>query len=114
MEEGGGHPNDTRRRERERACPAALSRSRPHDSDSGNSLSEAEYPLDMDAYTREEKAEMRRSLARGEAPFCPRCSGIMEESVVRPHPDVAYMRKRVWLGCRECGRSVVVDRPRQG
>ncbi len=65
-------------------------------------------------FTDEENRALVRSLATGEeGPVsCPRCGEEMSRSEVPPRDEVAYVRDRIWLVCRGCGRTAVVDRRR--
>jgi hypothetical protein len=54
---------------------------------------------------------LEQHLAQGRTE-CPHCGGTLERQVVRPPPEVAYVRDRVWVICAACGASAVVDRRR--
>ncbi|TVP76114.1 MAG: hypothetical protein EA352_06540 [Gemmatimonadales bacterium] len=63
-------------------------------------------------YSREELAAIRAAF-QTEAPVnCPRCLVELESNPVPRPTAVSYVRHRLWLLCPGCGRSAVVDRPR--
>lgn len=63
-------------------------------------------------YSRDQEAGLRAALAGGHPPHCPVCDVEMDVETVRPRADVSYVRRRRWLRCGVCGRSLVVDVPR--
>lgn len=65
-------------------------------------------------FTDEETRALVRSLATGEGEpvSCPRCAEEMSRSEVPPRHEVSYVRDRIWLVCRGCGRTAVLDRRR--
>ncbi len=36
----------------------------------------------------------------------------MDRTEIQPRTDVSYVRKRVWLMCAPCDRSVIMDSPK--
>lgn len=64
-----------------------------------------------DSYSSEERARIRRALARGEEKVrCPRCVTVLERRDEPPRSQVAYVRDRIWTLCPSCGRTTVFDR----
>jgi len=64
-------------------------------------------------YTRVEEREIRESAQRGEKPICPRCGVAMTpRSIGGGSFGLGYARKREWLICPACRRSVLFDRER--
>ena len=58
---------------------------------------------------REERA-IREAYARGESPSCPRDGTTMtERSIGGGSFGLGYARKREWLICPTCRRSVIFD-----
>lgn len=61
-------------------------------------------------FTADEEKDLRESLRTGIPPECPRCKSGLEVHDVEPRKGVPYVRRRVWLVCSHCKRSVVVNR----
>ncbi len=66
-----------------------------------------------DTWTREEERSLRRAVAEGMPLVCPVCDVRLEVETVAPRRDVSYVRRRRWLRCSRCRRSLVVDAPRE-
>ena len=57
-----------------------------------------------------EQAAVREAFARGEQPRCPRDDAPMSErSIGGGSFGLGYARKREWLICPKCHRSVLFD-----
>ena len=63
-------------------------------------------------YDADEEALLLDALRRGTPLRCPRCGAAVGRRAVPPERAVAYVRRRVWLSCEGCGRSVVLDERR--
>jgi len=61
------------------------------------------------ANSREEGA-LRKQLAGGGSPVCPRCTTLLQVTSVPPRSDVSYVRSRVVLTCESCGLKAALDR----
>jgi uncharacterized protein (DUF983 family) len=65
---------------------------------------------DTDGYTAGEQRAMRDALAAGSLPACPRCASAMTERKIGGGSfGLGYARKREWLICPKCHRSVLFD-----
>ena len=61
-------------------------------------------------YEAEEQRAIRDAYARGERPRCPRCAVAMTvRSIGGGSFGLGYARKREWLICPQCRRSVIFD-----
>lgn len=57
-----------------------------------------------------EQKAVREQVARGETPVCPRCLVAMTERKIGGGSfGLGYARKRQWLICPRCHRSVLFD-----
>lgn len=63
----------------------------------------------MAAFTAAERRDLARALAAGGTPRCPACDIELSQRRVPPSKQVAYVRRRTWLLCPECGRTGAVD-----
>ena len=64
-------------------------------------------------YTSEEERAIREAASRGEKPTCPRCGATMSpRSIGGGSFGLGYARRREWLICPGCRRSVLFDRRR--
>lgn len=64
-------------------------------------------------YTVEEEREIREIAERGEVPTCTRCRVPMTGRPIGGGSfGLGYARRREWLICGECRRSVIFDRKR--
>lgn len=61
------------------------------------------------AFGRVDAAAVRAAWSRGDPPRCPRCDVALDPAPVPPRGDVAYVRSRVVLVCRNCRRTVSVE-----
>lgn len=66
-----------------------------------------------DTWTRDEERSLRRAVTRGLPLACPVCDVPLDVETVAPRQDVSYVRRRRWLRCARCRRSLVVDAPRE-
>ncbi|MEX2180190.1 MAG: hypothetical protein WD801_15850 [Gemmatimonadaceae bacterium] len=65
------------------------------------------------AFAPEEEREIRDRYAAGERPVCPRDGAAMTERAIGGGSfGLGYARRRQWLLCPECRRSVIFDRDR--
>jgi transposase-like protein len=61
-------------------------------------------------FTADEEAEVRATAMRGETPHCPRCGVTMNRrSIGGGSFGLGYARRREWLLCPSCHRSVFFD-----
>jgi len=64
-------------------------------------------------YSPEEEQRIRDVFARGEEPVCPRDGGrLTARSIGGGSFGLGYARKREWLICPTCKRSVIFDQKR--
>lgn len=64
-------------------------------------------------YTAEEERAVREAARRGEKPLCPRCDVAMTARDIGGGSfGLGYARRREWLICPRCRRSVLFDRTR--
>lgn len=63
-------------------------------------------------FTREQSDQLRQSWRAGAVPSCPVCNLDMSLTSVEPREGVPYVRRRDWLLCPGCKRSLILDRPR--
>lgn len=65
---------------------------------------------DLAQYSAAEQKAVREQFARGETPPCPRCAVAMTERRIGGGSfGLGYARKREWLICPQCRRSVLFD-----
>ena len=58
----------------------------------------------------DEQRAVREAYARGEPPRCPRCAVTMTvRSIGGGSFGLGYARRREWLICPQCRRSVIFD-----
>jgi hypothetical protein len=61
-------------------------------------------------YSADEQKAVRESYARGEAPVCPRDGTAMTVRAIGGGSfGLGYARRREWLICPACRRSVIFD-----
>jgi hypothetical protein len=64
-------------------------------------------------YSQDEEATIRRAFVAGEPPRCPRDGAVLtSRSIGGGSFGLGYARRREWLICPECRRSVIFDRER--
>lgn len=64
-------------------------------------------------YTAAEERELRAEARRGGRPACPRCGvALTPRSIGGGSFGLGYARRREWLICPRCHRSVLFDRKR--
>ena len=65
------------------------------------------------SYTLDEERAIRDSFAGGSKPVCPRDGSIMTlRDIGGGSFGLGYARRRQWLLCPQCRRSVIFDRER--
>lgn len=65
------------------------------------------------AFEPDEERAIRERFARGERPVCPRDGAAMTvRSIGGGSFGLGYARRREWLLCPHCRRSVIFDRER--
>ena len=65
------------------------------------------------SYTAEEERGIRDSQAAGKKPTCPRDGSVMTlRDIGGGSFGLGYARRRQWLLCPQCRRSVIFDRER--
>jgi hypothetical protein len=68
---------------------------------------------DQAGYTAEEEKVVRERFVAGEKPACPRDGAIMTlRDIGGGSFGLGYARRRQWLLCPTCRRSVIFDRER--
>ena len=68
---------------------------------------------DVAAYTADEEREIRRQAAAGAKPVCPRDGTTLTARMIGGGSfGLGYARRREWLLCPACKRSVIFDRER--
>lgn len=61
-------------------------------------------------FTAEEQRAVREAFAAGRAVTCPRCAVAMAASALGGGSfGLGYARRREWLRCPQCRRSVLFD-----
>jgi transposase-like protein len=61
-------------------------------------------------FSAEEEAAMRRAVVEGTTPLCPRCAVKMTRRAIGGGSfGLGYARRREWLLCPSCRRSVLFD-----
>lgn len=64
-------------------------------------------------YSAEEEAAIRQAFAAGEPTRCPRDGALLtSRSIGGGSFGLGYARRREWLICPECRRSVIFDQKR--
>lgn len=64
-------------------------------------------------FTASEERDIRRSAEAGAIPDCPRCGVAMSSRAIGGGSfGLGYARRREWLICGTCRRSVIFDRTR--
>jgi transposase-like protein len=67
-------------------------------------------PTEAAQYTVEEQRAIRDAYAVAKAATCPRCSvGMSARSIGGGSFGLGYARRRQWLICPQCRRSVLFD-----
>lgn len=62
------------------------------------------------SYSAEEERVIRAAYAAGETPQCPRCEvALTHRAIGGGSFGLGYSRKREWLLCPSCRRSVLFD-----
>jgi hypothetical protein len=75
--------------------------------------SDAVAPADQAAYDPDEERSLRERYAAGEPPHCPRDGAAMTVRKIGGGSfGLGYARRRQWLLCPVCRRSVIFDRER--
>lgn len=65
------------------------------------------------AYTAEEEQQVKAAWEADGRAACPRCSGVMTARAIGGGSfGLGYARRREWLICSGCRRSVIFDRRR--
>ena len=68
---------------------------------------------DQAAYTHDEEKAIRESFAAGQRPACPRDGATLTTRDIGGGSfGLGYARRRQWLLCPTCRRSVIFDRER--
>lgn len=66
-----------------------------------------------DPYTSDEERAIRRELESGGKPACPRDGALLTTRTIGGGSfGLGYARRRHWLLCPTCRRSVIFDRER--
>ena len=65
------------------------------------------------SYTADEERDIRNALNGGNKPTCPRDGSVLTlRDIGGGSFGLGYARRRQWLLCPECRRSVIFDRER--
>jgi hypothetical protein len=65
------------------------------------------------AYTADEERSIRERYAAGDRPACPRDGALLTvRDIGGGSFGLGYARRRQWLLCPQCRRSVIFDRER--
>jgi uncharacterized protein with PIN domain len=62
-----------------------------------------------DAYDAVQRRALERALRKGGPLACPVCGAELSRQPVQRSPEVAYVRRRVWVVCPGCRRSASLD-----
>ena len=69
-------------------------------------------PVNRPTFSQAQEMALRlRWAANGEA-ACPMCGVPLEDRPVPQPSQVSYVRRRSWLTCPECRRTLVADDPK--
>ena len=69
--------------------------------------------MERATYTGDEEREIRRQLSSGAKPVCPRDGTVLTMRRIGGGSfGLGYARRRQWLLCPACRRSVIFDRER--
>ncbi len=69
--------------------------------------------VEQAAYDAREERDIREKFAAGERPVCPRDGAILTvRNIGGGSFGLGYARRRQWLLCPACRRSVIFDRER--
>ena len=70
-------------------------------------------PAEHAAYEPDEEKAIRAKLSTGEKPTCPRDGAMLTvRDIGGGSFGLGYARRRQWLLCPQCRRSVIFDRER--
>lgn len=70
----------------------------------------ADRPRESATFSPDEEKALRAGHARGEAPQCPRCDvPFTHRAIGGGSFGLGYSRRREWLLCPSCKRSVLFD-----
>lgn len=56
-----------------------------------------------------QRRELEEALRAGTSLLCPECGAELTQQRVEPRPEVAYVRRRVWVLCPGCRRTAGLD-----
>ena len=66
--------------------------------------------IERAAYTAEEERAIREEYGRRGQAACPRCAAVMRPRAIGGGSfGLGYARRREWLICAKCRRSVIFD-----
>ena len=83
------------------------------DSDAGGPSPKRDNLEDGAQYTASEERAIRETARRGDKAYCPRCDlALTPRSIGGGSFGLGYARRREWLICASCHRSVLFDRKR--
>ena len=83
------------------------------DDDDGSPSPKRDNVEDGAQYTGSEEREIRETARRGDKAHCPRCDvALTPRSIGGGSFGLGYARRREWLICASCHRSVLFDRKR--
>lgn len=60
-------------------------------------------------FTAAERRALEGALHQGDPLRCPRCDTELSAQRVDRSPEVAYVRRRVWVICPACRRTASLD-----
>lgn len=70
--------------------------------------------MNRPTFSPADEAEIRARRRAGAQVECPHCRVPLAVEAVPPPDGVAYVRRRSWLTCPSCRRTMVADDPREG
>jgi hypothetical protein len=56
-----------------------------------------------------QRAELLSAWGAGVQLGCPACGAVVVARVIEPKRELPYVRRRVWLICSGCKRSLTID-----
>jgi predicted RNA-binding Zn-ribbon protein involved in translation (DUF1610 family) len=56
-----------------------------------------------------QRSELRSAWEAGAKLACPACGAAIATRAIPPKREVPYVRRRVWLICSSCKRSLTID-----
>jgi hypothetical protein len=60
-------------------------------------------------FSAAQRAQLRSAYDAGAKLACPACGAVVATRVIPPKRELPYVRRRVWLICSGCKRSLTID-----